>query len=207
MNQRGVGVLALLIGIIIIVSIAGGAYYMGTRRTALPQSQAQNPIVISQTSQLTVTPSSSPAALQTDKIYLINNLNDDNEAIFLDAPTNAEVKPQNEVGYITSEVKVNKSLYSVSSQAGGRGGPCPMGEVETKCGYTDDKIDVKSPLKIAAVRVWKDEKGVFLINPWDIYVGNRGINSILITKLKPNEVFSENEVIMWKQLLVTIELH
>lgn len=211
MNQRGTTVLALLLGIIVLIGIAGMAYYLGSQRsvTPQPQSQVQTP---TQQPVAFQTPQSTPSAYHTqvaapkDKIDLTNQLK--KETIFMDAPENAEIKLQKKTSefqlYIETRVEANGSLYSILPQDGGRGGPCPMEDFGTKCGYTDDIIDVKPPLKISAVRVWKDEKGIFLINPWDIYVKDTGINSILISKLQPNKIFSQEEVNMWKQLLTTI---
>lgn len=52
----------ILVGILVIVAIAGGAYYLGTQKT--PTTQVQNPVIISQTPQPTaisqITPTSSP---------------------------------------------------------------------------------------------------------------------------------------------------
>lgn len=154
----------------------------------------------------TTTPSSSPETMQVGKIYLVNKSGDIN-LILMDAPPNAEIKAQNQTGYITSTVKTGNDLYEVSAQSAGRGGPCPMEDFDSKkCGYTDDPISVVSPLKIQAVRVWSDAKGIFLINPWDIYITDKGINNIQISKLQPNTVFSLKEVEVWKQLLTTIKL-
>lgn len=206
MNQKGASALVLLLGIIILVGIVGGSYYLGTKKVVVPQPQTQNPTVISQTPQPDITPLPSSGPLQTDKIYLVNKLSG-NETVLMDTPKNAEVKSQNETGYIVSQVKVDNSLYSVAPQGGGHGGPCPMEDFGTKCGYTDEQVDIKLPLEIGAVRIWKDEKGIFLINPQSIQLGNTYINNILITKLQPNTVFTTEEVNMWKQLLTTIELH
>lgn len=210
MNQKGFTPLFIILGVLVILGTIIGIYYLNTKKVIAPQPILQNPIIFSQTPQTTISPSpsissSSSKSLQTDKIYLVNKLND-NKTILMDAPQNGEVKPQNQTGYIVSEVKINSNLYSVSPQDGGRGGPCPIEDFGTKCGYIDDQIDVKPPLKIGAVRVWGNEKGIFLINPWSIDIGDVVINSILITKLHPNDVFSPDEIVIWKQLLTTIKI-
>lgn len=51
MNQRGFTPLFIILGIALVIGIAGGAYYLG--KTQIPKQQSQNPVVNSQTPQPT----------------------------------------------------------------------------------------------------------------------------------------------------------
>lgn len=59
MNQKGFSPLIIILGIILVIGIASGAYYFG--KTQVPKPQSQNPVITSQIPQTTPTPSPSPA--------------------------------------------------------------------------------------------------------------------------------------------------
>ncbi len=70
MNQKGFSPLVIILGIILIIGIAGGAYYFGKSQTKKPEaSSSPNPMVVSQTPQPIITPSSSPDETSSWKIY------------------------------------------------------------------------------------------------------------------------------------------
>lgn len=57
--QKGFAPILILIGILVIMAVASGAYYFGKSQT--PKPQIQNPVVVSPTPQPTIVPSSIPA--------------------------------------------------------------------------------------------------------------------------------------------------
>ncbi len=60
MRQRGFAPIIILVGILVIAVVAGGAYYFGTRNSVITQPQSQNPLVTS-TPQTTVIPQTIPS--------------------------------------------------------------------------------------------------------------------------------------------------
>lgn len=57
-KQKGFAPILVLVGIVIIIGIAAGAYYFG--KSQPPKTQTQNQVVVSQTPQPTIVPSSIP---------------------------------------------------------------------------------------------------------------------------------------------------
>ncbi len=55
-NQKGFSIIFILLGVVVVIGLAGGVYYLGKFQVSKPQPQ--NPMVVSQTPQ--VTPSSTP---------------------------------------------------------------------------------------------------------------------------------------------------
>lgn len=68
MNQKGFAPILIALGILLIVGIAGGAYYFGTLKNTKPQSQ--NSVVVSQTPQ--PKPSPTPSVTPQQKNIVSN---------------------------------------------------------------------------------------------------------------------------------------
>ncbi|MDO8577043.1 MAG: hypothetical protein Q7R82_01740 [Candidatus Daviesbacteria bacterium] len=71
-HERGFAPLILLVGMLVIIGVAGGAYFFGKSQVA--KSQPSNPVIASQTPQITPTPASTPDETANWKTYS-NNAN------------------------------------------------------------------------------------------------------------------------------------
>lgn len=69
--QKGQAVILVLVGILVIIGVAGGAYYFGKSQVSKPLTQ--NPMVASQTPQATSAPSPAPDETANWKIYIDSN--------------------------------------------------------------------------------------------------------------------------------------
>jgi len=144
-----------------------------------------------------------------NKLYLVKKVNKENVNIYLILPSGSVIKYKNGFdGYMSAEVTINGQEYTFSVQSGGRGGPCPMADDTTNCGYIDKKIETLKGTTIEAVRIWKDDpRGIFLLDPWEINVENKyNINSILVTKNGANTSFNQDEVDSWLKVFGSINI-
>lgn len=99
------------------------------------------------------------------------------------------------------KVKINENEYRVEELGSPLTfGLCPFDEYETNCGYDDDKTIPH----VGTFRVWKDQNGIFALNPQEITFDEEYINNFKIYKDNPNTVFSQNEVESWESILRTL---
>jgi hypothetical protein len=147
--------------------------------------------------------------IEKGKVYLTINMVDDygnkTSDIYVTLPSDSTLKYQSKSGFISSIVTINNIDYSLSAVSGGRGGPCPMEDYGSKCGYDDETIIPLSKfVTINKYRVWHDEKGTFLLNPISLMVNGVSINHLEISKSKPNSIFTRSEVDLWKGIIESI---
>lgn len=79
-------------------------------------------------------------------------------------------------------------------------GLCGMDESENLCDAYDETLP-----NIETLRIWRRNKSdVFAINPQSIRVNGKYLGHLDITKLSPNEYFTNDELIFWKEVLKNI---
>jgi hypothetical protein len=222
-NQKSCSIkLPLIIGsFILLFVLLIGIFCLGTQQNkplisnnSINQS-TPNPsvplITISPTiASVENTPIGSPknSVNEQSKVYLIKDWKDKNNKaikdIYLLLPPGAKVTYQTP-DLLNTKVSFNDNEYLISAEMGGRGGPCPMENLEKKCGYIDEKIDTPlNSIKINMFRIWHNENGIFYLNPWDITINGFYLNHLSITKNSPNKLFSQDEVDKWKAIIQSI---
>ncbi len=72
LKQKGIAPLVIILGVLVILGIAGGAYYLS--KTQIPKPQPQNPMVTSQTPQPTASSQITQLLPQTQRKLLIGKL-------------------------------------------------------------------------------------------------------------------------------------
>lgn len=109
--QKGFTPVLVLVGILVLIAVAGGAYYLGKSQT--PKSQ--NQVVVSQTPQPASTPqsSSAPDEIANWKIYI-------NDKYTFKYPSDWILLTGDEARLTFFE---NKKEYRFIVEIGGRGGP------------------------------------------------------------------------------------
>lgn len=204
--------IALVLFIILPFFSAYVGYKFGKSTTIAPSCVIQTaPTNISTKEIISPSDSTTSSEIDTNRLYLIKNINGEKVNIYTSLPTKSAIKYTGDfsVGSMGAEVTINGQLYGFNVQNGGRGGPCPMTDEDpTHCGYIDKKIDTQKDVTIEAVRIWKDDpQGIFLINPWDINIEKKyNINSILVTKISPNNSFTQKEVDTWLNIFSLINI-
>ncbi len=97
MKQKGFSVILILVGIFIAATvIISGAYYLGTLKT---KSSVQNPVITSQTPQ--ITPSSNPDETSNWKTYINTNL-----GFLVKYPSSLEVSEREDRVYLSKDDEV-----------------------------------------------------------------------------------------------------
>lgn len=71
MNQKGFSLILIVFGLILVIGIAGGAYYLGASKNqqAVNRAQTQNPIISSQVPQPSLTPSPIPTPSRNENVW------------------------------------------------------------------------------------------------------------------------------------------
>jgi hypothetical protein len=101
-------------------------------------------------------------------------------------------------------VVIDNETYMLGINAGGL---CPWDPAnpdfvdETNCGYTD-KVLANSVVDIQTFRIWKDNRGVFALNPQTVKVNTTEIDFFLIQKSPKTESFSASEIELWENILL-----
>lgn len=85
----------------------------------------------------------------------------------------------------------------VGGMEGGDSDRCPMFEEErTQCTYDDEVLP-----NIDTFRVWRDNLGIFKLNPQSIKIQDLYISHFQIVKVSPSEEFAPEEVGSWRVIL------
>ncbi len=117
----------------------------------------------------------------TDKYYSINS------NLSLKMPSEAEIND----GYVS----FNAAKYSITVDS--TIGLCPNDTYGKTCNYEDVSLT-----NIPTFRIWRNPDGVFALNPQSIQIGKYYLNSLAITKVAPNKVFTDNEISSWENILL-----
>lgn len=96
------------------------------------------------------------------------------------------------------KIQLNEVDYELSfSQR--TGGLCPWEDNGSGCTYSDSTLKNSELL-----RIWRDNKGVFALNPQSIQLDGYYMDLLVVTK--PSGVFSEKDISVWKNILSTISI-
>ncbi len=139
--QKGSVVIFILIGILVLAGVAGGAYYFGKSQT--PKPQPQNQVVASQTPQQTVVPQATPSD-ETANWKTYNSYESD---FSMQYPPNWTVKDRSqEIGRATNRFEGPEGYVDISFGKGFGGGCDTKYHVQIQVfGSTQDVCDIKNP--------------------------------------------------------------
>lgn len=84
---------------------------------------------------------------------------------------------------------------------GNPAGLCPMEDSGDGCGYRDESLNYAK-----IFRIWRDERGIFALNPQIFKIDGYSLGDIVLTKESPNILFSESEVELWRDLFNGIRI-
>lgn len=104
------------------------------------------------------------------------------------------------VSSVYSLINQNGSVFRVVANRASEG-PCPLIPDDTNCTFSTESL---GPIPI--FRVWQDNRGIFMLNPQSITIGDSFISNLLITKEKPNLIFTPAEIKSWKDSLKSIKI-
>jgi hypothetical protein len=102
-------------------------------------------------------------------------------------------------------VTIGNSIYVIhglNPNKGSDAGLCPWEDDSTGCGYSDEE----NIANVKTLRIWKDNQGVFALNPQSIKLEKNYIKKFIIAKQYPNKYFTQEEILTWKEILKTIQL-
>jgi len=119
--------------------------------------------------------------------------------IYINLPENTVVKfDQN------YKITIQNATYSVDANSK-IPGLCPWLEADNinNCGY-DDVQFAELPF-IQNIKIWKDNDGRFAINPMSININGYYLDKIIIHKENPNNIFTDSDIELWKQLFSKID--
>jgi hypothetical protein len=109
-----------------------------------------------------------------------NNKTAQSVDIFLTLPSGSKIIKQNDYSII-SEISINGSEFTVKT-AGGPG-LCAYEDYGSTCNYTDEVLTNKTTnLTIKDLRIWKDSRGVFSLNPQEGSINNYSFFPFLTKK-------------------------
>lgn len=78
---------------------------------------------------------------------------------------------------------------------------CPGDVVSNDCKNSDEAIG-----RYGTLRIWKNSKGIFALNPYSIELDNQYVNHLVITKLFPDAIFTNEEVATWKKSFESLQI-
>lgn len=195
------GFAPILIVIIIAVLVGGYFIYQNKNKPTL-QLQPQNSVNTPKTPQPTASPSATVVETNNN-LYILQYIfkkgpkynNDENHYdIIIKLPQGSATDNTNKT------LILNGSKYKITG-IDKTFGLCPMEDDGSGCTYNDDSSGIAKPL-----RIWKDNSGVFALNPQSIILDGYSINNFKIYKESPNKIFTQEEINLWKSLLETIEI-
>ncbi len=99
-----------------------------------------------------------------------------------------------------SQVNQNGTIFRIEASRANET-PCPLIPDDTNCTFSTETLGI-----IPIFRVWQDNRGTFMLNPQSIAIGDSFISNLLITKEKPNRIFTPIEIESWKESLKSIKL-
>ena len=187
------GFIVPLLTIIIAILVVGGGVYVYT------QTKPANkpvPVVVSQTTQTTSTAQSS-SSQSTEKLFtpFIAWV-----GLTLRLPARAEIKD--------NFVNIDNSEFRFGGGAAGLCPPTSGSEVGGSTGYSNGinctYEDDKTLNNITVLRLWKDSRGVFALNPQGVPVTDP-TSYFIISKTKPNQIFTTSEITFWKEIISKIK--
>lgn len=94
-------------------------------------------------------------------------------------------------------VTIDNNVFNINTFIGS--GLCPMDEAEAaveSCTYTDQPGS-----KWGTYRIWTKNSKPFAINPQSIILNDKYFDGMIVTKLKPNEFFTQYELSQWGDIL------
>lgn len=186
--------------VIILAALAGGyLLYQNFQNQSKPISPFQNTAITPQTPQSTTSPTA--AATETDNnlriisyIFKQNSQDENHYDIIIKLPQGSVIDNTNRT------VILNGSKYRIGGE-NFVAGLCPWEDDGSGCTYDDNNSGIAKPL-----RIWRDNKGVFALNPQSIPLDGYFINNFKIFKESPDKIFTQEEINLWKRLLEKIEI-
>lgn len=162
----------------------------------LSKNRAQSPALL--------TPTTSPSARiqtgivsQTTDLIVVADI-DVSTDIIATLPQGSSVNYDTESGFMRATVTIDSQSYRFIAEAGGRGSFCP-----NNCWSEDVPLQLNSG-STTSLRIWQESSGIFMLNPWSIPVDSYDINHLEITKINSDDVFTPEEVDLWKDIIKTI---
>ena len=98
-------------------------------------------------------------------------------------------------------ITFNEAVYVLNPNAANIGLCSAEDQAKYGCSFKDEQFGF-----IKDLRIWSDQNGVIGINPRNIQGGNINIRGLLISKEVPNRIFTQEEVNIWKAILLQMEV-
>jgi len=122
------------------------------------------------------------------------------EELILRLPARADIKD--------SFVSIDSSEFRFGGGVAGLCPPTPDSEVGGSMGYSNGinctYEDDKTLGNITILRIWRDSRGVFALNPQGVPATDP-TSYFVISKTEPNQVFTTGEVTFWKKVISKIQ--
>jgi hypothetical protein len=116
----------------------------------------------------------------------------------LDLPKEWKLTSQDRSGYKITKEDISYNLLPNNNP--GAGG-CPTDNSQPDCTYND----TTQLGNIKTLRIWKNNGGVFMLNPQNILINGYMLNNFLVTKISPNTFFSQQEISDWENIFKNIK--